>query len=166
MSNPGMNDRGMGDPGGYLDGAVHRLPIRVYYEDTDAGGIVYHSNYLRFAERGRTEMLRALGSGHTDLVQSGGVTFAVRRCEIDFRWPAKLDDLLEVETRISDIGGASIVFEQTIFKVADMAAKTERRLLVRILLTVFCLNPQGRPVRLPGPVRLALDDLQARDVIS
>lgn len=166
MSNPGMNDRGMGDPGGYLDGAVHRLPIRVYYEDTDAGGIVYHSNYLRFAERGRTEMLRALGSGHTDLVQSEGVAFAVRRCEIDFRWPARLDDLLEVETRIADIGGASIVFEQTIFIVADMAAKTERRLLVRILLTVFCLNPQGRPVRLPGPVRLALDDLQARDVIS
>ena len=111
-------------------------------------------------------MLRALGSAHTDLVQTEGVTFAVRRCEIDFRWPAKLDDLLEVETRIADIGGASIVFEQTIFKVADMAAKTERRLLVRILLTVFCLNPQGRPVRLPGPVRLALDDLQARDAIA
>ena len=161
MSNPGISD-----PGGYLDGAIHRLPVRVYYEDTDAGGLVYHSNYLRFAERGRTELLRALGSGHTDLVQSEGVTFAVRRCEIDFRWPAKLDDLLEVETRISDIGGASIVFEQTIFKVADMAAKTERRLLVRILLTVFCLNPQGRPVRLPGPVRQALDDLQARDAIS
>ena len=161
-----MSDPGMNDPGGYMAGAVHLLPIRVYYEDTDAGGIVYHSNYLRFAERGRTEMLRALGRGHTDLVQTEGVTFAVRRCEIDFRWPAKLDDLLEVETRIADIGGASIVFEQTIFKVADMAAKTGRRLLVRILLTVFCLNPQGRPVRLPGPVRLALDDLQARDAIS
>ena len=161
-----MNDPAMNDPGGYLDGAVHRLPIRVYYEDTDAGGLVYHSNYLRFAERGRTEMLRALGSAHTDLVQTEGVTFAVRRCEIDFRWPAKLDDLLEVETRIADIGGASIVFEQTIFKVDDMAATTDRRLLVRILLTVFCLNPQGRPVRLPGPVRLALDDLQARDAIA
>jgi len=94
------------------------------------------------------------------------VAFAVRKCEIDFRWPARLDDLLEVETRIADIGGASILFEQTILKVDDMAATTDRRLLVRILLTVFCLNPQGRPVRLPGPIRLALDDLQARDAIA
>jgi acyl-CoA thioester hydrolase len=64
--------------GGFMDGAVHRLPIRVYYEDTDAVGIVYHVNYLRFAERGRTEMLRALGSGHTDLSKTDGVAFAVR----------------------------------------------------------------------------------------
>ena len=154
------------DLAGRIENKTHILPVRVYYEDTDFSGIVYHANYLRFAERGRTEMLRAVGSGHSELVRTEGVAFAVRRCEIDFRWPARLDDLLEVETRIVDIGGASIVFEQTIFKVADMAATTERRLLVRILLTVFCLNPQGRPVRLPGPVRLALDDLQARDAIS
>src|SRR3954471_2142872 len=138
----------MNDPGGALDGAVHRQPIRVYYEDTDAGGIVYHSNYLRFAERGRPEVLRALGSAQTALFKTEGVAFAVRKCEIDFRWPARLDDLLEVETRIADIGGASIEFEQAIV----MAGTTERRLLVRILLTVFCTNPQGRPVRLPGPV--------------
>jgi acyl-CoA thioester hydrolase len=153
-------------PGGFLDGVVHRLPVRVYYEDTDATGIVFHVNFLRFAERGRTEMLRALGSGHSDLSRAEGVAFAVRKCEIDFRWPARLDDLLEVETRIVDIGGASIVFEQTIFKAEDMAATTDRRPLVRILLTVFCINPQGRPVRLPRPVRLALDNLQARDAIA
>ena len=147
-------------------GAAHVLEVRVYYEDTDATGIVFHVNFLRFAERGRTEMLRALGSGHSDLSQAEGVAFAVRRCEIDFRWPARLDDLLEVETRIVDIGGASIVFEQTIFKAEDMAATTDRRPLVRILLTVFCINPQGRPVRLPRPVRLALNDLQARDAIA
>jgi acyl-CoA thioester hydrolase len=161
------NHPGSDHPGGFLDGAVHRLPLRVYYEDTDATGIVFHVNFLRFAERGRTEMLRALGSGHSDLSQAEGVAFAVRRCEIDFRWPARLDDLLEVETRIVDIGGASIVFEQTIFKVDDvMAGPTDRRLLVRILLTVFCINPQARPVRLPRPVRLALNDLQARDAIA
>ena len=141
---------------------MHQFPLRVYYEDTDAGGLVFHANYLRYAERGRTEMLRALGSRHAEIAGDTGVAFAVRRCEIDFRAPARLDDLLEVETRIIDIRGASLEFEQTVL----MAGVPGRRVLVRILLTVFCLNPQGRPVRLPGPVRLALDDLQARDAIS
>jgi acyl-CoA thioester hydrolase len=148
--------------GGKLDGAVHRLPVRIYYEDTDAGGLVYHANYLRFAERGRTELLRALGSHHAEIAGDAGVSFAVRRCEIDFRSPARLDDQLEVETRIADIRGASIEFEQTIFMAGFGAGAQHRRLLVRILLTVFCINPQGRPVRLPEPVRATLDELRAR----
>src|SRR5688500_8946797 len=97
-----MSDSGGSDPGGRMDGALHRLPIRVYHAYTAAGGLVFHANYLRLAERGRTEMLRTLGSSHGNLLESEGVTFAVRRCEIDFRWPARLDDLLEVETRIVD----------------------------------------------------------------
>ena len=144
---------------GRMDGAVHRLPIRIYYEDTDAGGLVFHANYLRFAERGRTEMLRALGTQHNEIEKSTGVAFAVRRCEIDYRVPARLDDLLEVETRIVDIGGASIEFEQNVGRF-DAQGSVH---LVRILLTVFCINPQGRPVRLPEPVRAALNELRARD---
>lgn len=144
--------------GGGMDGAVHRLPVRVYYEDTDAGGLVFHANYLRYAERGRTEMLRALGSRHAEIAGDTGVAFAVRRCEIDFRAPARLDDLLEVETRIIDIRGASMEFEQTVL----MAGVPGRRVLVRILLTVFCINPLGRPVRLPEPVRATLDALRTR----
>jgi acyl-CoA thioester hydrolase len=144
---------------GRMDGAVHRLPVRIYYEDTDAGGLVFHANYLRFAERGRTEMLRALGSQHNEIEKTAGVAFAVRRCEIDYRKPARLDDLLEVATRITDIGGASIEFEQNVVR-CDAQEVVH---LVRILLTVFCINPQGRPVRLPEPVRAALTELRARD---
>src|SRR5687768_17594667 len=117
---------------GVMDGAMHRLPLRIYYEDTDAVGLVFHANYLRYAERGRTEMLRALGTQHTEIGKSVGVAFAVRRCEIDFRSPAKLDDLLEVQTRITDIGGASIEFEQNVIR----RDPDGDRLVVRILLTV------------------------------
>ena len=85
---------------GLIEGRVHRLPLRVYYEDTDAGGIVYHAGYLRFAERARTEMLRCLGCDHATL-RALGLIFAVRRCMADFLAPARLDDRLVVETRLA-----------------------------------------------------------------
>ncbi|HYE52172.1 MAG TPA: YbgC/FadM family acyl-CoA thioesterase [Azospirillaceae bacterium] len=146
---------------GRLDGAWHVLPVRVYFEDTDAGGIVYHANYLRFAERARTEMMRALGVPHVDMVRDG-VAFAVRRCEIDFRKPARLEDALEVRTRITDIGGATLDAEQIVRRPgpdrnsppdgADLSGEE----LVRLSLRLACINQNGRPVRLPMPVRAAL----------
>ena len=93
--------------GGRMDGRVHRFPVRVYYEDTDAGGIVYHSNYLNFAERARTEMMRGFGLDHLRLKAEQNLLFAVRSCEIDFRRPARLEDLLELRSTLVHLGGAS-----------------------------------------------------------
>ena len=86
---------------------AHVYPVRVYYEDTDAGGVVYHSNYLRFAERARTELLREAGIDHVTLMTENGLMFAVRRCEAEYVKPARLDDALEVRTRCFEATGAS-----------------------------------------------------------
>lgn len=128
--------------------AEHFLPIRVYYEDTDAGGIVYHANYLRFAERARTEMLRSCGLGHTALMQKEGIAFAVTRCEVDFRAPARLDDQLLVVSRVLEIGAATLQFEQCI--------RRDGVSLAVLAVRVATINQLGRPVRMPAPVRAAL----------
>src|ERR1700730_16142814 len=92
----------------------HTLDLRVYYEDTDAGGMVYHANYLKFAERGRTEMLRSLGFGHRTLGREAGVGFAVRRCTVEYRAPARLEDALTVDTRLTEIGAATLTVHQQV----------------------------------------------------
>ena len=90
---------------------AHSFPIRVYYEDTDAGGIVYYANYLKFAERARTEMLREAGFHHTAMMNAEGIALAVRRCAAEYQRPAKLDDLLDVSTTVTGIGAATIDLE-------------------------------------------------------
>jgi acyl-CoA thioester hydrolase len=90
------------------------LPVRVYYEDTDAGGVVYHSNYLNFFERARTEMLRDLGFEQDELHEKNGVIFAVRSMQIEYLRPAKFNDLLAVSATISQTKKASLTFEQII----------------------------------------------------
>lgn len=92
----------------------HSFPVRVYYEDTDAAGIVYYANYLKFAERARTEALRASGINQSDLLAEQKIGFVVRRCVVDFFKPAKLDDLLTIETRLHDISKVSMSMVQTI----------------------------------------------------
>src|SRR5918996_5274032 len=101
---------------GRLEAGIHRFPLRVYYEDTDAGGVVYHASYLRFAERARTEMMRCLGLEHSSLRAGLGLAFTVRRCVVDYLAPAHLDDHLEVRTGLARIGGASLDLEQRIFR--------------------------------------------------
>jgi acyl-CoA thioester hydrolase len=130
--------------------APHRLAVRVYYEDTDAAGIVYHANYLRFAERARTEMLRErAGLGQEGLRREHGVVFAVRRCSVEFARPARLDDLLEVETVPVRLGGARLVVRQTVTRADEPLAVVEVELAV--------LDAAGlRPRRLPDAVRAAL----------
>jgi acyl-CoA thioester hydrolase len=128
---------------------VHRFPIRVYYEDTDAGGIVYYANYLKFAERARTEMMRESGSGHRELIETFDAAFAVSRCEIEYLRPAVLDDLLSVETHVLEVGAAVVHLEQRIRRADE--------LLARLRLRVACVNSRGRPQRLPQPVRAALE---------
>jgi acyl-CoA thioester hydrolase len=134
--------------GGFAENAAHRLRLRVYYEDTDAGGIVYHASYLRFMERGRSALLRLLGFNHTDLNAAQGVIFAVRSLSIDFVAPGRLDDALEVETRLTDIGGASFSVAQTVNRGGQILAKAQ--------VVVATLARSGRPTRIPASIREAL----------
>ncbi len=125
---------------------VHRFSIRVYYGDTDAGGIVYHSNYLDFAERARTELVREMGiSQRAMLEEGGGTAFAVRSATVDFLRPAKLDDLLEVETEVVAVGGASVELRQIIRRNA-----TE---LVRCDVRLGYITLAGKPARIPAGIK-------------
>lgn len=133
---------------GVLAEGVHRFPIRVYYEDTDAAGIVYYANYLKFAERARTEMMRLFGVEHERWRQADGTGFIVRRAEVEFIAPARLDDGLVVETRVTEIGGATIRLAQDV--------KRGETPLVRASILVATIGRNGRPVRLPPAFRAAL----------
>lgn len=129
--------------------ATHVFPVRVYYEDTDAAGIVYYANYLKFAERARSEFLRTRGIGNRALQESEGIAFAVRRLAIEYLAPAYLDDLLEVRSRITNVRGASIEAEQDVLK--------DGRDIARLTLTLACVARNGRPARLPDNVRKAFE---------
>jgi acyl-CoA thioester hydrolase len=132
--------------------SVHRFPVRVYYEDTDAAGIVYYANYLKFTERARSEWLREIGGDEAKALKANGLLFVVRRCEIDYLQPARLDELLEVATRVVGFAGATLDLEQTVRRGdAD---------LVVLKVTLACLNSTGRPARLPAALRAALATLQ------
>ena len=128
--------------------AAHLHPIRVYFEDTDAGGMVYYANYLKFAERARTEMLRAAGISHAEMVAQDGLMLVVRRCTAEFHRSARLDDALEVETRVSGVAGASILLDQAIRRGSET--------LVEITVTVACVTKEGRATRLPKRLRQAV----------
>ncbi len=136
---------------GRFDGDQHRFPVRVYWEDTDGSGIVYHASYLRFAERARTEMLRLAGTQQGVLLGQEGIAFPVRRCEVDFLQPAVIDDHLEVLTRVGRVGGASIHLLQTIVRGPQT--------LVRMAVRVACIDRTRRPARLPAAIRTALEHL-------
>jgi acyl-CoA thioester hydrolase len=126
----------------------HELTVRVYYEDTDFSGRVYHASYIRFMERGRTEWLRALGYEHGVLAGEQGVVFAVRRLEVDYLAPAIIDDLLLVETRVAAVRGAAINFAQTVSRGGQtLAAAT---------ILVAALR-DGRPMRIPAALRALLE---------
>ncbi len=133
---------------GEVRDGVHRFPIRVYYEDTDAGGIVYHANYLRFAERARSECLRVVGWQYDRLLAETGLAWVVRRAVIDFRKPARLDDALLIETRLADMKGARMTARQTVLKDGEP--------LVGLDLELVLLTPSGRPGRIPASLADAI----------
>ena len=133
----------MSDPSGRLDGATHHFPIRVYFEDTDAFGVVYNARYLGFLERARTEMMRLLGIPHAEMMADHGVLFTIRRYEIDYLSPAKLDELLDVRTRISEIGGATLSGKHEIWR-----GETK---LVQAKVRLGCVSTAGKPARIPAP---------------
>ncbi len=126
----------------------HRFALRVYYEDTDLAGIVYYANYLKFIERARSEWVRGLGVDQVRLRAESGIVFAVRRVEADYLRPAVFDDLLEVETRLVETGGARIVLDQEVHR------GEERLFAARVVLV--CLGADGRAARLPAEVRQKL----------
>lgn len=141
------------DIAGRIDGRTHILPVRVYYEDTDFSGIVYHANYLRFAERGRSDFLRVAGISHTELFDGDDpLAFAIHRMEIDFLKPARIDDLLEVHTRYTRAGGARLEAEQTIYRMGE----GEPDPIWRAKVFAAVIDTAGRPRRMPVPVREAL----------
>ncbi|WP_407919435.1 tol-pal system-associated acyl-CoA thioesterase [Chitinasiproducens palmae] len=119
--------------------------VRVYYEDTDAGGVVFYANYLKFFERARTEWLRAAGIEQQRLVDERGIGFVVRRTEVEYLSPARLDDVLRIETRVAETRRCQVVFEQT-------AWRGEQR-LARGSIQVVCIDMSAfRPMALPAEV--------------
>lgn len=127
---------------------THSFPVRIYYEDTDAAGIVYYANYLRFAERARTEALRLSGFDQSELMREQRVGFVVRRCVADFLKPAMLDDLLTIETRLHDINKVSMDMHQSIRRGDETLVKLEVKLAV--------VGGGLKLVKLPESVRKAI----------
>lgn len=138
-----------------MDGA-HLLPMRVYWEDTDAGGIVYHASYIRWMERGRTEYLRALGLDQR-MMQAAGMRFIVKSMKIEFRRPALFDDSLLIRTQCTKIGGASLRLDQRVMRGAEGVADAE----------VLCvaIDDDDKPMRLPDELRRRLDMGPSRNTV-
>jgi acyl-CoA thioester hydrolase len=132
-------------------GQRHILPVRVYFEDTDAGGVVYHASFVRFAERGRTDFLRLLGTDARRLIDGSDsrepAAFVVRRMSFDFARPGRMDDLLEVETRVKELGAASVTLDQTISRDGQRLVSAE--------IVVVLISISGKPLRLSDTVREA-----------
>lgn len=121
-------------------------PVRVYYEDTDSGGVVYHADYLKFMERARTEFLRSLGFGQAKLKDEYGVLFVVRSLALQYRRPARFDDALEVVTQLKELGRSLMKFEQQIYRNDE--------LLIDAAVDIVCIDAeQFRPVGIPAAVR-------------
>jgi acyl-CoA thioester hydrolase len=138
----------MPDIAGRIEDGVHRLSIRVYYEDTDLSGAVYHANYLKFCERGRSDCLRLIGIHHHELV--GRLGFVVRRMTCDFRKPARIDDVLEVETRFRSWAGARMELDQQIVRDSDILFSAE--------VTVALVDAVGKLKRLPEELVKAFEE--------
>ncbi len=130
---------------GQFEGGIHVFPIRIYYEDTDAVGIVYFANYLKFAERARTEFLRQAGVDHTLLRREQEVVFAVRHAEVDYLRPARLDDVVTVHTQLTELTYVKIDALQSIRRGSEEIARVTTR--------VVCLRTDGRPARMPREIR-------------
>ena len=133
---------------------AHHYACRVYFEDTDAAGVVYYANYLKLAERARTEALRDLGVPHAELLANHGLMFMVRRAKLDYLHPARLDDLLVVATRPQAIGAASVELRQTFHRAGDAA-----RLVVADILLACVRRSDTRAARMPARWRDALAGL-------
>lgn len=148
------------DLAGRIEGETHVLPIRVYFEDTDCAGVVYHANFLKFCERGRSNFIRLLGIEHQSLAdpeQGEPSVFVVRRVEIDYLKPGRMDDVLEIVTSCAEIGSASLVLQQDV--------RRDGTLIVSARVSVVLVSQAGKPQRLGAIIRGALQRFvnQARE---
>jgi acyl-CoA thioester hydrolase len=126
---------------GAFVGKAHRFALRVYFEDTDTAGIVYYANYLRFMERARSDMLRAIGVDQRAALEGGEGVYAVAEAQIKYRRPAKLDDALVVVSRVAEVRAASCVIHQRVMRGEEI--------LTDAIVTAAFLSPEGRPKRQP-----------------
>ena len=133
--------------------ASHRLNVRIYYEDTDAGGVVYHARYLAFAERARTKLLRDLGVPHDEMARDEGLIFVVRRAEIDYLRPARLDEVVTIESVPLEMGAATVTLRQS-FTVG------ERKVAVLEVQLACVRGADGRPSRIPPRWRAAFEEVR------
>ena len=138
-------------PSGLFEGPLHLFPVRVYYEDTDLSGIVYHANYLRWFERARSDMLRLLGIDQRAAVEAGEGHYAVAEINIRYLAPARLDDALIVSTEATELRPASVRVRQRVLRDGNMLAEAAVR--------VGFISPDGRPRRQPSAWRAAFDPL-------
>ena len=143
---------------GRITNGRHVMPVRVYYEDTDFSGMVYHANYLRFMERGRTNYLRLLGADHRALFEQAlaeapGFAFVVRSMQIEFLKPARMDDVLEVATVPEEVKGASITLRQRVTRGDELLVEARVRV-------AFVSGGRARPI--PKPLRVAMKTEQGR----
>jgi acyl-CoA thioester hydrolase len=127
---------------------VHSFSYRVYYEDTDAGGVVYYANYLRFAERARTDFLRERGVIQSELLEKRNIAFVVHSLTAQFHAPARLDDMLDVSVEISETKSASITMQQ------EISLKGKK--LFSLNITIVCVTAAMKPIRLPNDISVAL----------
>ena len=142
-------------PEGLLDGPVHRYAVRAWYEDTDLSGVVYHANYLKWFERARSDLVRLLGIDQRAAQESGEGTYAVSDLAIRYLAPARLDDVVTVETRAEEIGAASCRLLQRALRGASLLAEARVR--------VGFIGPDGRPRRQPAAWRTAFQRLLQTD---
>ena len=144
---------GGGGHDGFMDkktSYIHRIQARVYYEDTDAGGIVYHANFFKFAERGRTEFLRSLGYDHHQVRRDHNLMLVVRHAEIDWRASGLLDDLLDITTEVISFGNSSMTMKHVISRAETILAE--------IKIIVVAVSGVGKAVRIPSELRHLLGD--------
>lgn len=132
------------DPGaGRITGREHRLPLRIYYEDTDLSGAVYHANYVRYLERGRSEFIRAIGASHSSLMSAATpMTFMVSALDLRFMRPARIDDRLEIRTTVEQVRGARIACRQRIMRGGETILEAD--------VENVCVSLDGRPRRVPA----------------
>jgi acyl-CoA thioester hydrolase len=158
---PDNDDRNWPDLAGRLvedrGARTHVLPVRVYFEDTDFSGLVYHASYVRWCERGRSDFLRLLGGDHRQLIDGAGGTepaaFVVRRMAFDFLKPARIDEVLEVTTRVKSIGAASLTLLQSVKRPETTIAEAE--------VTVVLISISGKPLRISNALRAAFGEAHA-----
>ncbi|HYD23707.1 MAG TPA: YbgC/FadM family acyl-CoA thioesterase [Croceibacterium sp.] len=141
-------------PSGLLDGALHLFPVRVYYEDTDLSGMVYHANYLRWFERARSDLLRRLGIDQRAAAESGEGTYTVTELTVRYLAPARLDDAVTIATSALELGAASVRLRQR--------ASRDGELLADASVRVGFISPGGRPRRQPAAWRAAFEAVLAR----